>query len=558
MQKAAATVTEDDFFVVSSLPPSPAQKRLALVFVLGILVVCVLIVAGPLSGVHLSRVDAFVPAYATALFVNDTITAILLYAQFSIRRSRASLVIASGYLFTALILIPWILVFPGVFAPNGLMGGMQSTSWLYFFQHAGFPLFVIAYAFLKDADPAKHFWHGTVRAEITLSVALTAAIVAAAAFFFISGESLLPRVTLDSTHLSPLWPYVGGPIALLSLSALIMLWIRRRSMLDLWLMVVMCLFSIEIPLSYYPDPVRFSVGWYTVRVIGFISSSLVLIVLLYEITTLYARLLHAIRAQRREREARLITGDAVAATIAHEIKQPLSAMITHADAGLRFLNRREPDLDEAKEAFKQITADGHRTGAVIENIRTTFKKGDRTRALLDLNGLITETLALAGGDLKKHRISVETELDEHLPQVIGDRIQLQQVLVNLITNAIDSMCDVGGSRVLSVKSQIQEDRAVRISIADTGAGVGPQDIERIFNPLFTTKTNGMGMGLAICRSLIEAHHGRLWAAPNTPRGTIFHFCAAQSNAEKFRGPEGQRPMAELRRAKGDGLPSSAT
>ena len=146
MQKAAATVTEDDFFVLSSLPPSPVQKQLALVFVLGLLAVFVLITAGPLSGVHLSRVDAFVPAYATALFVNDTITAILLYAQFSILRSRASLVIASGYLFSALILIPWILVFPGVFAPKGLVGGVQSTSWLYFFQHAGFPLFVIGYA----------------------------------------------------------------------------------------------------------------------------------------------------------------------------------------------------------------------------------------------------------------------------------------------------------------------------------------------------------------------------------------------------------------------------
>lgn len=556
MKKAAANFTEDDFFVLSSLPPTPAQKRLALVFVLGLLVVFVAIAAGPLSRVHLGRVDPFVPVYATAMFVNDTITAILLYAQFSILRSRASLVIASGYLFTALILIPWILVFPGVFAPKGVMGGMQSTSWVYFFQHAGLPLFVIGYALLKDAYPAKRFWRGTVGAEITLSVVLTAAIVSAVAFFCIAGEALLPRVTLDSTHLSPLWPYVGAPVALLSLSALIVLWIRRRSMLDLWLMVVMCLFSIEIPLSYYPDPVRFSVGWYTVRIIGFISSTLVLIVLLYEITTLYARLLHAIRAQRREREARLITGDAVAATIAHEVKQPLSAMITHADAGLRFLNRGVPDLDEAKEAFKQISADGHRTGAVIESIRTIFKKGDRSRASLDLNDLIKETIALARGDLDKHRILVEIELSEDLPQVTGDRIQLQQVLVNLITNAVDSMSGVHGSRVLSVTSRIQDEGHVRISVADTGAGVVSQDIDRIFNPLFTTKADGMGMGLAICRSIIEAHGARLWANPNTPRGAVFHFCLVQSSTKQFRAAEGQPAIAAVRFDAGDGLPSS--
>jgi hypothetical protein len=152
MERTAVTVPEDDFFVLSSLPPSRTQKQLAFVFVLGLLVVFVLIAVGPLSGIHLSRVDAFVPAYATAMFVNDSITAILLYTQFSILRSRATLLIASGYLFTALMLIPFVLAFPGLFTPEGgLVGGMQSTSWIYFFQHAGFPLFVIGYALSKGS-----------------------------------------------------------------------------------------------------------------------------------------------------------------------------------------------------------------------------------------------------------------------------------------------------------------------------------------------------------------------------------------------------------------------
>src|SRR2546423_3806396 len=142
MLKTAAIVSEEEQLILSTVSPGAAQKWLALAVVLGLLIVFVLITVGPLASIRTHAVAAFVPAYATAMFVCDSITAILLFAQFSILRSRAILVIASGYLFTALILIPWILVFPGVFGPTGLMGGMQSTSWLYFLQHAGFPLFV--------------------------------------------------------------------------------------------------------------------------------------------------------------------------------------------------------------------------------------------------------------------------------------------------------------------------------------------------------------------------------------------------------------------------------
>jgi C4-dicarboxylate-specific signal transduction histidine kinase len=217
-----------------------------------------------------------------------------------------------------------------------------------------------------------------------------------------------------------------------------------------------------------------------------------------------------------------MTGDAVAATIAHEVKQPLSGMITNADAGLRWLDRPMPDLDEAKAAFKQIVADGHRAGAVIGSIRTIFKRDTRSRTSLDINDLIGEALVLLRGDLQKHRILVQTEADAQLPQVVGDRIQLQQVLLNLITNAIESMVDEDGPRILAVKCEVQHS-GVMVSVADTGAGIGAQDVGRIFNPLFTTKSGGMGMGLSICRSIIEAHDGRLLVAPNVPRGSVFQF-----------------------------------
>jgi signal transduction histidine kinase len=529
-----AAAPEEQHFILSHLSPSPAQKWLALGVVLVLLVVF-FITAGPLARVQLARIDAFIPAYATAMFVNDSITAVLLFAQFSILRSRALLVISSGYLFTAFVVIPWMLTFPGVFAPSGLLGaGLQSTVWLYTLWHAGFPAFVIAYALMKDADPTKRLWQGPVHVAILLSVAVTAGIVWAAALFVTAWDELLPRIMLDPVHLSALAPYIGGFMALLSVLAIVALWTRRRSVLDLWLMVVMCAYAIELCLISLPNPGRFSVAWYTGRIFGVLSGSLVLFVLLYEITTLYARLLRAVLAQRREREARLLTGDAIAATIAHEVKQPLSGMITHADAGLRWLGCATPDLDEAKVALQQIVADGHRAGAVIDSIRANFKKEARNRTSLDINGLIEEALILTRGDLQRHQILVDAAPSAPLPPVRGDRVQLQQVLLNLITNAIDAMAAKEGTRVLCVKSEPHDHGGVIVSVADTGTGIGAPELERIFDPLFTTKSGGMGMGLAICRSIIEAHDGRLWVAPNKPEGAVFQFMLRADAARSAR------------------------
>jgi signal transduction histidine kinase len=523
MVKTTVVVPEEQHFTLASLSPGRAQRRLAVAVVLALLG-AFFMAAGPLSTIQLARIDAFVPAYATAMFVIDSITAVLLFAQFSILRSRALLVIASGYLFTAFIVIPWLLTFPGVFRPGGLLGaGLQSTNWLYILWHAGFPTFVMAYALLKDVDPTKGLWRGSAGAAILSSLTTTAAVVCAATFLVTAGDALMPRISLDPVHFSTLWLYVAGCLALWSVLTLIVLWIRWRSVLDLWLMVVICAYAIEIYLVAFPGLARFSAGWYAGRVFGFVSGSLVLFVLLYEITTLYARLLRAVFAQRREREARLMTGDAVSTSIAHEIKQPLSGMITNADAGLRWLDRTTPDLDKAKASFKLIISDGHRAGAVIESIRAIFKKDARNRTSLDINELVGDALALVGDELQKHRVSVQAEQNEQLPRVKGDRVQVQQVLLNLITNAIDSMAAKDGSRVLCVRSEVHDGGGVIVSVADTGTGIGPQELERIFNPLFTTKSGGMGMGLSICRSIIEAHNGQLWVTPNKPEGAVFQF-----------------------------------
>src|SRR4030088_281704 len=192
MLMTTSVVPEGQQFILSSLSPSLAQRRLALAVVLA-MVTAFIITAGPLSTMQLARIDAFVPAYAAAMFVIDLITAVLLFAQFSILRSRALLALSNGYLFTALIVIPWMLTFPGVFAPGGLLGaGLQTKSWLYIVWHPGFPVFVIAYALLKDVGPARRLWRVSAVRAILLCIAMTAAVVCVAAFLVTAYEPLLP------------------------------------------------------------------------------------------------------------------------------------------------------------------------------------------------------------------------------------------------------------------------------------------------------------------------------------------------------------------------------
>jgi signal transduction histidine kinase len=518
-----SAVHDERSFVLSNLPPSPRQKRLALGIVLG-LVTALYLVLGPFGGMQLGAVHSFVAVYTTAMFVTDAITAILLFAQFSILRSRAILVIASGYLFTAFLIVPYVLAFPGVLAPNGVIGGLQTSAHLYLLWHCGFPLFVIGYALSKDEDPSRRLAQGKVGAAILRSVVWTAAGAGAATVLSVRDGAPLPRIMLDQSRFVPEWPYVvGAPIAALCTLALVVLWRRRRSILDLFLMVVLCAYLIEIPPHYFPFPARFSTGWYAVRVTSLLSSSIVLIVLLYEITALYGGLLGAVLRQRREREARLMTGDAVAASIAHEVRQPLTAMVTTADAGLRFLDRVTPNLDKAKEAFRNISADGHRAGAVVANLRANFRTDVQERTAFGINEFILEAIALEHRDLQRNGVLVQAEPNEQLPDIRGNRGQLQQVFLNLIMNAIDSMAANDGPRILTVTSEARGADRVVVSVADTGAGISFDYSDRIFNPLFTTKSGGMGMGLSICRAIIEAHEGQLWFAPNTPRGAIFRF-----------------------------------
>jgi len=221
---------------------------------------------------------------------------------------------------------------------------------------------------------------------------------------------------------------------------------------------------------------------------------------------------------------RVATMGQLTASIAHEVNQPLAATVTNAQAALRWLGGRAPDLEEVRQALARIIKDGHRAGDVVDRIRALIHKAPPRRDRLDINAAIRELIELTRGEAVKNGVSVRTQLADGLPLIHGDRVQLQQVILNLIINAVESMSGVSeGVRDLLISTGKAESGGVLVAVKDSGPGLAPASLERLFEAFYTTKPGGLGMGLSICRSIIDAHGGRLWASANAPQGAIFQL-----------------------------------
>jgi PAS domain S-box-containing protein len=228
---------------------------------------------------------------------------------------------------------------------------------------------------------------------------------------------------------------------------------------------------------------------------------------------------------------RVTTMGQLTASIAHEVNQPIAAAVTSAEAGLRWLAAHPPNLEKTRDAFERIIKAGIQASDIIGRIRGLIKKVPAQRAPLDVNEMILETIALTHSEMQRHSILLQTSLAKDLPKVRGDRVQLQQVMLNLIMNAIEAMSDVeNNTRELVIRSNVDMPDGVIVTVRDSGPGLTPESIERLFDPFYTTKPTGMGMGLSICRSITEAHGGRLWASANAPRGAAFQFALHQDDA----------------------------
>jgi len=506
-----------------ALPPTPVQRRWSF-SVCSILLVGLGILA-PFADTPLPRITVFIPSFEAIIFVTDFITSVLLFSQFSIYRSGALLALASGYLFTALIIIPHVLTYPGVFSPSGLLGaGLSTTSWLYWFWHIGFPVALFAYAWLKH-DKAAATRTSTLFA-VGWSVVLVCALVCALTLLTTVGEPLLPQLFTDVIHLTPFNHYLLVFGMIICVSALALLWARRRSLLDLWLMVVAVAAISELGLVALTSA-RFTLGFYAGRIFSLVTSTTVLVVLLAETSRIYARLAQSNLMLQRERQNKLMNLEAMAASISHEARQPLGALASNASAAVRFLKRTPPDLDEAQSALNRIVSDSRRTSEIFDNLRALFGKSSPSLDPVDVNKVIARALDSLRIDFTDNEITTRVELTPELPLVAGHEGQLQEVIVNLTRNAIEAMSTMQNVlRALQVRTAHQDDKII-VSIEDTGPGIDPEKVDHIFDPFVTTKGHGMGLGLAICRMIVERHEGELSAAPAHPHGVVFQIVLPQ-------------------------------
>ena len=524
---------------LSTMAASPVQRRFALATVSLLLVAFVATV--PFASVALPRTDAFIPAYESVLIVEDAITAALLYAQFAILRSQSLLILATGYLFTSLVVLPHMLTFPGLFAPNGLLGANpNSAAWLYVLWHVGFPLAVLIYAF-QSHGPIDGALDSPARGPILRWTLGTVAVVIACTVLATAGDALLPHVMANGTQRASNFPYVSGSVWLFAFVTLVVLWWRRsHSVLDLLLSVVLCAWLCEIALSVVLAPSRFTVGFYFGRVYSLLAASVVLVMLLSETTALYARLARAIATERRERERRLAEMEAVlvhlarvndlgqvVTTLIHEVNQPLAAIGNYLSALQRLAAMG--NSDKIGPTIEKTIGQSERAREIIRRLREFISRREvdlRTEILAET---IEDAVAVAQVSSGRTGVEIAIDLDPLATHVVVDRIQIEQVLVNLIRNAIEAMAN-SERRQLSIASLLTEDERVEISIADTGSGL-PVDIRgRLFEPFVTTKTSGMGVGLWICRFIIEAHGGKLQTTDNPGGGTVFRFTLSGATA----------------------------
>lgn len=518
---SAVPFERGDLLLISTAAPTRSDRILAIGC--GLVLVCALVATAPFATIPLQGTQALIPAYFVAVLINQIITAALLLGLFAVERSRRVLVLATGYLFAGLMIIPWALSFPGAFPTFGLDGATQSTATIAAINRLGFPVFILVYALGGERGSASRA-HGKAALSIIASVAIVTAVVAALSVVILSLAIPLPPFMRDTLVPAPLWQFVP-PVAL-AICAVTILILRARlvSVLDLWLIVVLVSLMIEIVLlAYLSAGVRLSVGWWAGRVYGLVAASTVLIVLLSGTTALYARLARSVLAERRARESRLTVIEAISASIAHEIRQPLSSVELSAAAGLRWLRRDPPDLGEVEAALARIEKVGERAAMVVDSIRTTFKTNQASRSEVDVNTVIDEVIACCREEAMLDRVVMRTDLSGQPARVVIDPLQLHLVLSNLIKNAIDSMCAVSGRpRVLTIASEV-DGEGVRISVSDTGTGLAPEHREMIFSAFFTTKEDGMGVGLMFCRSIMEANGGQISVADNLPHGAVFEL-----------------------------------
>jgi len=512
---------------LSTFPARRGERRLALGAVL--LSTLVFLAAAPFAKRPLPPVDAFLPIYQSALVIVDVITAVLLYGQFAILRSRALLVLASAFLFSSLMAVAHALSFPGLFSNTGLFAGPQTTAWLYFIWHGGFPLLVMGYALLAARDKDAAAPRGGAWREILLGAGAAAAAVCAFMLLTTAGHDLLPVIMKGNSDASAK-VVVASLTWLLSVAALPIMWRRRpHTVLDLWLMVAVFVWIFDSALAAVLNHARFDLGWYAGRAYGLLASSFVLAVLLLENGRLYAFLAEAHADERRERRraeertAELAAVnrelDAFSYSVSHDLRAPLRAVDGYSHMIEEDYGER---LDEEGRRLLAVVRDSSRKmGRLIDDLLDFSRVGraEIARAKIDMTRLVREVQKDLGGESP-----APVDLAD-MPDASGDRALLKHVWSNLMHNALKYSSKRDRPRV---EIGGRSDGAETVYwVRDNGVGFDMKYREKLFRVFQrlhgADEFPGTGIGLAIVQRVVARHGGRVWGEGKMGEGAVFYF-----------------------------------
>jgi signal transduction histidine kinase len=525
---------------LATIAANATDRRLAAAVVVASAVAFVLAI--PFAGVELATIPAFIPAYESALAINDLISAVLLFGLFAQLRNRALLALGSAYLFDVLLIVPHMLTFPGVFAPTGLLhAGLQTTGWLYIFWHGGFALLLLAYGLLGGLD--EHQARPVARPGRAVALAVAGTVMAAILLTLAAtvGNDYLPVLIANGNFHFLVTKGISPAIVAINLAALVVLWRKKEpAVLDLWIIVVLSAWLFDVALSAMIDSARYDLGWYVGRLYGLLAASFVLVVLLLETNSLHGRLAmandaladearnldrrvraatrdlaganEALRreaAERQQAQANLVQAQKMEAIgnltggMAHDFNNLLGVIIGNLDM-LNEVVKDEPDSAElAKDALdaalkgsdltKRLLAFARRQPLQPEKINVNKHVGE-------MANLLTRTLG--------EQIQIKLTFAADTWPVVADPAQLESSLTNLATNARDAMAK-GGSLTFTTANRILDEDYVSlypdlkpgpyvlIEVSDTGSGMSPETVNRIFEPFFTTKETGKGTGLGL-------------------------------------------------------------
>jgi len=569
---------------LSTLDAGHSARRIALAVALASL--AVFLGAAPFAKVPLPQLPAFLPVYQSALVVCDLITAVLLWGQYVILRSRALLILAAGYLFGALMAMAHALSFPGLFAPGGALGaGPQTTAWLYFLWHGGFPLFFVGYALRKDGRRPGSA-HEKVYLHIFLSAIAALALAGALILLATAGHDALPPIMAGNVD-APDKVVVAAATWAFGLIALAVMWQRRpHSVLDLWLMIVLCVWTADSALAGVFNHGRYDLGWYAGRVYGLLANGFVLVVLLLENGRLHARLAdaHELLAEQSEQLARASRlKSEFLANMSHELRTPLNAVIGFSEV------LRDGLAGEVAEGPRQYVIDIHDSGqhllSLINDI-LDLSKIEAGQMSLDLEPTVAATLfehslSIVREKAAKRRVRLILDITPGLGSLMIDSRKTKQIIYNLLSNAVKFSSE-GGCVTLSARRVARadaeawnsdaptlvirrpaplagDDDYLQISVEDTGIGIAPEDAPRLFRMFsqldssMSKEAEGTGLGLALVERLAQLHGGSVALASTPGQGSRFVVwlpwreagaaTAALPQAQRYGAASANRPLA---------------